>query len=321
MQKFIVAMLLVPLFLFTTTFSFAAKTWSGGSVVNGNWSTDANWVGGVPDNDAINFDAAIANTWGSSAGNPVVIDAASTLYGLYFTGAAGNYFIGTTGGNSLMLAEGNTIFIDSAANFTATNAIETINAPIVLSNSGGSIANNSANGTGAGAGTLNIGGGITGGNAVALALLSVSGSNTNLNTISGIIANGSATSLRVVKNGAGTWVFSGANSYTGNTYLQFGILEATTNASALGTGAVAISGGAALDLFNDTGLAFGNNITVSSNASINADTLTAVAGVTHTLGTLSIDGRILTFGLGNTAVSGTQGLTLGNITLSGSSTL
>ena len=196
-KMFLVIAIFAMVGLFSAPAFAANQNWIGGSVANGDWGNVDNWSGGaVPDGAGI-FNAAIANTWGNASGNPVVIDsAAQNTFGIYFTGAAGNYFIGSTGGNSLLLAGGNIIQIDGS--LSSTNAVETINAPIVLEGGGGTIQNNSANGAGGGAGTLNIGGGITGG-AAGIVQLALGGSNTNLNTVSGIIANGSATPLEVIK--------------------------------------------------------------------------------------------------------------------------
>ena len=148
-------------------------------MVNGNWSTIINWVGdsaapgatsATTNTDIATFNAAIANTWGL-VGTPIVLDSATlNLGGISFGAAAGNYFLGTTGSNSLLLSSGGTIQI--LGSLTATNAIETINAPLVIQGAGGTytFANNSSNGSGAGAGTLNIGGGVTGGAAGATVL-------------------------------------------------------------------------------------------------------------------------------------------------------
>src|SRR5205085_1020454 len=81
-------------------------------------------------------------------------------------------------------------------------------------------------------------------------------------------------------------------------------LDATTNASALGAGSLALSGGE-LELANDTGLNFGRNTTISGAATITIDRLTIGAGVTHTLGTLSLGAQTLTFGVGSNITSGT----------------
>jgi autotransporter-associated beta strand protein len=64
--------------------------------------------------------------------------------------------------------------------------------------------------------------------------LSLTGSSTANNTISGNITNGSGT-LSVSKSGIGRWVLSGTNTYTGTTTLSGGTL-ALGNDSALGTG-------------------------------------------------------------------------------------
>lgn len=54
--------------------------------------------------------------------------------------------------------------------------------------------------------------------------LSLSGTNTGNNTISSAIANGSG-SMALTKGGSGTWILSGANTYTGNTRVDGGILQ------------------------------------------------------------------------------------------------
>jgi hypothetical protein len=114
----------------------ATYIWDGGSGVDGGWATTTNWGGditapgatsGTTNADIAVFNTAIANTWGNSAGNPIVIDANRNISGLTFTGATGNYFIGSTGGNALRLSSGGSIQIGS---LTATNAIVNINAPL-----------------------------------------------------------------------------------------------------------------------------------------------------------------------------------------------
>ncbi|HET6248310.1 MAG TPA: autotransporter-associated beta strand repeat-containing protein, partial [Tepidisphaeraceae bacterium] len=204
------------------------QTWSGGSVGgNGNWSNPSNWVGGaapgsttlLTNTDIAIFNAPIANTWGL-VGTPIVIDSTTqNIGGITFDTASDNYFIGTTAGNSLLLTNGGTIQILST--LTSTNAIETINAPLVLEGTGGSynFVNNSANGAVAGAGTLNIGGAVKA--AAGLTILNLGGSNTNANTISGIISDGAAgATLGITKTGAGTWVISGTSTYSGPTTLN-----------------------------------------------------------------------------------------------------
>ena len=233
--SFPLATALAALFNLAAPSAFAAnQNWTGGGA-NANWSTALNWNGAAPgatsgttNTDVATFNAAIANTWGLT-GSPILIDsAAQNIGGLSFTTAADNYFVGTTAGNSLKLTSAGTIQI--LAGLTTTNAVETVNAPLVIQLANGTytFANNSANGTGAGAGTLNFAGGITGG-AAGATVLTLSGSNTNANTISGVIGNGTATTLAITKSGAGTWVLGNANTYTGSTVLNGGTLKYTAN--------------------------------------------------------------------------------------------
>ena len=225
-----------------------SNSWDGGSTADGNWATVVNWNGdtaapgstsGTTNIGVATFNAAIANTWGLTA-TPVVTTAGLNIGGISFDTAAGNYFIGATGGNAIKLSSGGSIQILST--LTATNAIETVNAPLAIQGAGGTytFANNSANGAGAGAGTLNIGGTISGAVAGAT-VLTLGGSNTNLNTVSGIISNGTATTLAVTKSGAGTWVLSGTNTFTGALTVEQGILQVATVNSASSSGVLGSS--------------------------------------------------------------------------------
>ncbi len=119
------------------------------------------------------------------------------------------------------------------ATLASTDVVETINAPLVLQGAGYTITNNAASGNGAGSGTLKIGGQISGGSAVATTL-TLRGSNTNANLVSGNIVNGSATALAVTKTDAGTWILSGNNTYTGKTSVSSGTLQFAKRVSLYG---------------------------------------------------------------------------------------
>ncbi len=223
----------------------ADGTWVGGTAGTGAWSNAANWLGGIvpgstaskTNTDTVNFKTAPV-TLGTSA-SPVLIDSSRNFKSISFTGAAGNYVVGTTTGSTLTLTAGGTIQLGA---LTSTNVIETINAPLNLQGVS-TLANNSANGSGLGAGTLNFGGGITFSPSSTLAL---SGSNTNANTISGVVANGPATAVTFVKSGSGTWALTGLNTFNATVQINEGTLAINSlanggAASSLGAGNGAIT--------------------------------------------------------------------------------
>jgi len=287
----------------------ASTTWNGGSATNGNWSTGGDWASGsapgatsgTTSADSATFANAIANTWGNSASNPVVIDSATqNIKSIYFNANAGNYYIGSTIGNSLLLTTGGTIQL---ATPNGTNVIETINAPLVIEGAAGTytITNTSANGAGAGAGTLNIGGGIKGG-AAGATVLTLGGANTNANTISGIITNGSATSMAVSKLytyglgtwGTGTWDLSAANTYTGATTVTAGTLGLTS-----------FTGSSANSAFN----------VATATLAVDSSSGTAAASVNRTA-SLTLNSGALT--VAGTSAGNTNDI-FGNLAISGAS--
>ena len=137
-------------------------------------------------------------------------------------------------------------------------------------------------------------------------------------TLRGAIGNG-ATADSLAKTGAGTLILTGASSFTGTLTLASSIMCGAENAGALGAGALVLAGGE-LQLANDTALSFGRNTTVTGNVQITSDTLTAVAGVAHSLGTLSLGANTLTLSRGSSA-TGTAGVTFsGATTLTGAPT-
>ena len=142
---------------------------------------------------------------------------------------------------------------------------------------------------------------------------------TNSLTISSTLGWGAA---GFAKDGPVTLTLSGGNTGTGPVTLSAGIIRATNNAAALGTGAATLSLAASttLQLANDTALSFARNTTVAGNATITSDRLNAGAGVTHTLGTLSIGAQTLTVTRGSNATSGTGGVTFGATTMTGNAT-
>jgi len=133
------------------------------------------------------------------------------------------------------------------------------------------------------------------GTATAARNLTLGGTNTDANTVAGVIADtGSGSTLKtisVVKQDAGTWILSGANAYTGGTTLINGVLRAGHN-DAFGTGTLTLSGGT---LASDD---------ATARTLTNAVTLSGVAQVTlteSTIGTgdLTLSGTVTTTGAAN----------------------
>lgn len=271
----------------------ASQTWTGGSTVDGSWSTGSNWNGGAApgstsgtsSTDTATFKLAIANTWGNSALNPVVIGSASqNIQSITFTGNAGSYFVGSTGGNSLYLTGNGTILATLFTN--ASLVTETINAPLVLAGSGYILKNDASSGNGANTGVLKIGGSITGGDGVSTnTTLTLQGANTNDNTISGNISNGTSPNLRITKSNAGTWILSGTNSYTGVTNVTAGTLLINGDSSSA-TGAVTVSSGATL----------GGIGTIGGDVTVNSGGILAPGTTADSTSVLTLNNRNLSLG-------------------------
>ena len=285
------------------------RTWDGGGADN-NWSTAGNWSSdNVPDGTgeaALFTDDPVGQT--KLAPN---LSADVTIGQLQFSATAPSYTITGSGASIL--------YLSPAASFGGVGII---------------ITNGAANQTIAAAEvyfltnqTWDIGG-------------------TTILTVSGTIEDAPSPDYALTKNGTGTLVFPGDVRYDGPTtvnagklVLSFsntsmlsaytvngGILRATTNANALGNNAtrntITLAGGA-LELANNTGLAFGpstRKTTVSGNTTIRSDLLTNGVGVTHTLGTLNIGTQTLSVAAGAFVTNGTAGITFGATTLSGNAT-
>jgi autotransporter-associated beta strand protein len=219
-----------------------------------------------------------------------------------------------------------TVSADGSAGTTAVLNLAGLSATIgTLTLGGTSGAGLVSNTVQTGAGTLTLGGNVTfngdlgnQGTNLITGNLNLGGATRTFTTngagktlaVSAAITNGG-----ISKAGAGTLTMSGNNSFAGGVAVTAGALRATTSANALGAGTLTLSGGA-LELANDTGLNFARNTTVSANTTITSDRLTAGAGVTHTLGTLSIGANTLSVTAGGNVLTGTNyGLTFGGATV------
>ena len=118
----------------------------------------------------------------------------------------------------------------------------------------------------------------------------------------------------LTKTGTGTLQLSGTNRFSGGFTLSSGTVVISST-SALGTGSLTLAGGT-LDIATAGGdVAYATGVT--ADATILSNLATGTAGITHTLGTLSIGSSVLTIGRGATVTSGTAGIAFGATTLSG----
>ena len=306
----------------------ASQTWTDAGA-NRTWSTVLNWSGevapgltvGTTNSDIATFNAA------SPTLNPVVIDLGRNIGGISFATAASSYVVGSTNGNPLLLSSGGTIQILSTHTYYGP---EVINAPLVIEGANGTytFANYSLTDTIVRLNTLKFGGGITGG-AVGNTVLTLSGTNANANTISGIIANGTASSLAVTLSGTGMWTLSGANTFTGGLTLGSSNTLNIHNASALGSGPFVINGGT-IGNTSRAAITTGNNpITINEsftfagpydlNLGTGPITLGTSSGTTRSIavtgGTLTIRGSIA-----NGTTANSIALSRGTLVLSGANT-
>ncbi len=134
----------------------------------------------------------------------------------------------------------------------------------------------------------------------------------------GVFGNGSG---GITYSGTGTLTLNQANTFTGTLTVSSGTVVGTSNAAALGGGALILSGGT-LYLTNPSGtnLTFNRNTSVSANSQITTDVTVTGAGNIYTLGTLSIGAFTLTISGGSNVNSGVAGITFGSVTHSGTLT-
>lgn len=146
------------------------------------------------------------------------------------------------------------------------------------------------------------------------------GTNTGTNTLSGVISNGASNTVSLIKEGAGTWRLSGANTYTGATVVNNGILELAGGAAIADTAVININGDSGDGLYSGT----------AKVRIINSETIAAFSGDVLTELEVTI-GQILTLAGGNGTMNGlitgaggitrtVAGATAGTLTTSASNT-
>lgn len=212
---------------------------------------------------SITGDISNSGTFGVNRSNDVTLSGSVTGGGVFIKDGAGtltlssanNAFTGNTLVNNGTLevasigSSAASIFLSDNNENASFRYVGTVSSTLNRQVQVGNVA--SGTGSGAilsdGAGTLtfnNTSFSNTFGGAAAARTLILGGSNTGANTIAGTIADNSVLgTIGVVKNGVGTWVLGGNNTYTGPTSIDAGKLVVN---GTLGSGAVAVASAATL---------------------------------------------------------------------------
>ncbi len=122
--------------------------------------------------------------------------------------------------------------------------------------------------------------------------LTLTGSNTDANTFAPVIGNVPGSTTNLTKNGTGTWVVTGSNTYSGSTTINTGILR-ISNAAALGTtGTVILGGGSSnngvLELTGGINLAKNFTLNARQNAAANETHIRNLSGNNSITGTINL---------------------------------
>lgn len=204
--------------------------------LGGDFNTAANWsptvVPGVDDLAVF-----------SIATGDVTLSSAALLNMVLFAGDAGTFALGTLGGNGLTLGDEGSIMVSSE--LTGSGKTFTINAPLLLAPQSATTAGffSLLNDAATSSNILVVAGDIAAGSTSDTKTLTLGGSNMGANLVSGVIGNGGAASLTLIKSGVGTWTLSGANTYTGGTAISEGTLALSGgNNRLLSTSSVSFTG-------------------------------------------------------------------------------
>ena len=337
--------LLLPaaaLITFSGSVQAASQTWKA-VATDGNWITATNWVGGgVPgitrtvnanNTDVVTFNAV-------SNFSTITVDANRFVNSIAFTAGAGAY---TFTGGLLYLSQGGSISM--AAGVTNAQIFSNNLQPQTASSTNGTLSFiNNATSTAA---TLTFNAPtftLTNGNGRPTTL-TLDGSNTGENIISSNITDAfAAQAVNVInKNGVGTWVLSGSNTFTNSAgggprnvangiQINAGTLVAANN-NALGNNATAnleqvsintggtlqLRGGITLD--NGISLNLNNGGTITSNGSNTTNARINVSTAASTSVTLATLNAADVFTIGNGANDLTGGAADSVIKISGPGTI
>ncbi|WP_395741000.1 autotransporter-associated beta strand repeat-containing protein [Prosthecobacter sp.] len=164
------------------------------------------------------------------------------------------------------------------------------------------------------------GSGIVQNNGATAATLTLGGNNADT-TFSGIIRDGGAGAFSLEKAGRGTFTLTGANTYSGTTTIDAGVLQVGSGGTtgALGTGAV--TNNAQLTINRSNGITVGNDISGNGSLTQAGAGTTTLSGNSSYTGSTTINGGVLSVSvLGNGGANSNIGASTnaaGNLVLNG----
>jgi len=154
--------------------------------------------------------------------------------------------------------------------------------------------------------------------------LTLTGTNTGANTLAAAISDNGSAQVSVYKTGAGTWVLSGSNSYSGRTQLNSGVLN-LGNANAIGaTGTISFGGGTLqFSAVNTTDYSsqFSNAASQAYNFDTNGQSVTLASALSSSGGTLSKLGAGTLTLTGSNSYTGATTVSSGTLALGSSAVL
>jgi autotransporter-associated beta strand protein len=227
----------------------ASGTWTG-SAGDGLWQSPANWTA-LPGSTAGTTSPDVATFTGSPASTSVTVDPNRNIAGITFADTPTPFTIGSPAGNALTLSNAGVIHATNTVAPTPDPETTTVPpvlvaAPLVLAGPTYTFTNDAPNTT-----PLRFTGPIA--PSTAPTTLTLNGTNTagftnNITSqILGALADApGGARLSLVKEGTGSWqieTVNGANTYSGDTVINSGILRFTTAAAASPNSKITINPG------------------------------------------------------------------------------
>ena len=305
--------------------SIAAKadsaTWQGTGTAATPWSNAGNWNPGVPGTLGTTSNTDTATFSSAATAINITVDSGRNLQNFVFNPGANTY---TFSGGPFVLSSGGSITVNSggtgasAATFSTPISLEG-NYSFIDNGTPGNIFTNSGD-------VLVFSAGISAASAASPLTLTLGGSNapvllqptTGGAQVTGVISDsGAGNAISLVKNGTGLWVLFAANTYSGSTTLDGGVLNTVSLANigvASGIGKGSAAGSPSDLVFNGGALQYTGFINTSGGpvtTSVSTNRLFTIGDSSSTINTATIDSSDYNGSLPNasSATSGTVSFT------------